>query len=146
MDHSNTQLQILERMFGQDETSKQVHEFANKRFVPEITLFLNAVYEFQLEAAKEQLVPSELFQRYDKIMDEYVKQGSPYEINISSELRSKMLGFADTSRDFMLHLAAEQRSIFDEACSCMLDLFQANFQSEFAKMQMINSVLEPSRV
>jgi len=143
MEQTDDLQQKLYSLFYNDAAVKLLHDYAKRKVVPEITMFLHCVHLYK--AGKKLCTESsELFDQFQYIVTEFIEPGAPYEINISSKIRGDILGFGSCLNDFNEHDKGEQLLVFDTAFQETCDLFKRNFGQELHNFSLLMSNLNIS--
>jgi len=123
-------LDCFEQLLNDREATMFFHDYCRQHFVPEISLFYEAVHEYKQDSRNEE--PREIFKKYQKIVKDFVNEGSPYEINVCSKVRDEILVFGTSLDQFLClskHVGVEH--IFDTAQRGIAELFERNFGERF---------------
>lgn len=114
----------LDLVFQSPQATENLHEIAEYHFVGEITRFL------ELANLYAQLPPKRQFRRYHDVITDCIKPGSPNEINISAQTRSKVLLYSAFSEQMWNTMSlAKRKCIFESSYSEAQHLLFDNIQS-----------------
>jgi len=101
----------LESLFMDEVASQKLRDLAQARFMLENTEFLQAVHQYRMMSSDNLM---ELHRVYLSILDEYLRESSPYEVNINCKMRIAACSAEDISH--YINLTCEGRkTIFDES-------------------------------
>eukprot|EP00638_Chattonella_subsalsa_P003905 CAMPEP_0117733964 /NCGR_PEP_ID=MMETSP0947-20121206/381_1 /TAXON_ID=44440 /ORGANISM="Chattonella subsalsa, Strain CCMP2191" /LENGTH=235 /DNA_ID=CAMNT_0005548631 /DNA_START=784 /DNA_END=1491 /DNA_ORIENTATION=+ len=117
---------VLKYVFTNRKRKDFFKDFCHRHFVPEISLFLEAVFDY-----KRNMDEDMVFQSYNAIILDFIEQNAPYEININFQQRQQVLQMKDGKLQFEVPIN-QYHEIFDLACWTMLDLFSKNFLCSYS--------------
>mmetsp|Transcript_5576 Transcript_5576/g.6977 ORF Transcript_5576/g.6977 Transcript_5576/m.6977 type:complete len:453 (-) Transcript_5576:82-1440(-) len=121
---------LLEDILNNKSAVKQLHDFARRHLVPELSLFLHAIHIYKM--SKPAAGVTKLYEKYNKIVEDFIKDGSPYQVNISSKVKDAALAYHLNYGQFTV--AFENREslfVFDQAEKDVVNLFRENYGRKF---------------
>ncbi|CAN0232081.1 unnamed protein product [Scytosiphon promiscuus] len=111
-------------------------EYCRKALCSESLLFLIEISEFGdlLEAAPTDEDKTVLFERFQAAVENYVKDGAPFEINICSKTKAAVLQAADIE-SFRLLTPEEMSQVLAPAAKEVSDMLKDNVYDKFRKTE-----------
>mmetsp|Transcript_17193 Transcript_17193/g.22667 ORF Transcript_17193/g.22667 Transcript_17193/m.22667 type:complete len:441 (+) Transcript_17193:1837-3159(+) len=117
----SSQLIIVEMILENKEAAKRFHDFSNRRFYSEMTLFLERAYTYKSLWATESNLDS--LAEGKSIIEDFIKSTGPNSINISAKMRDVVLLNANhlnrSGQDKLPHDLFDE--CYEEVCKLFFD-------------------------
>jgi len=108
------------------------HQFAEKCFMPEVTKFLCAVLGYR-KCCESHRSKQKQYKSFVRIIESYVRVGSPLEINICEQMRQRLLLLVVGQDEFFVLLphTDDRLNVFEEPYKEIESLFWTNINSRY---------------
>jgi len=112
----------FEELFSNEAANKKLKDLATSHYVVEMTEFLSNVYLYR-EMSPDNLI--EMHKQYLFILEEFIEEGSPYQVNIHHQMRADVCSAA-TPMQFVKLTTRGRQMIFDKCAGEVQKLVMQN--------------------